>query len=91
MTFGALRALRERGVRCPDELAIISFDDAEWFGLTNPSVSGVAQNPYQLGAAAGQILAKRMSGQLTGPPRRRVFKTKLVIRESSGSNRTHRN
>lgn len=87
MTFGCLRALRESGVRCPDEVAIISFDDADWFRLTNPSVSGVAQNPYQLGAAAGQILAKRMSGQLTGSPRRRIFKTRLVIRESSGSSR----
>lgn len=91
MTFGCLRALRECGVRCPEELALISFDDAEWFELSNPSVSGVAQNPYQLGAAAGQILAKRMAGQLAGSPRRRVFKTKLVIRESSGSNRTHPN
>jgi LacI family transcriptional regulator len=89
MTFGSLRALRERGVRCPEELALISFDDAEWFGLTYPSVSGVAQNPYQLGAAAGKILAKRMTGELTGSVRRRVFKTKLVIRESSGRNGAH--
>jgi LacI family transcriptional regulator len=83
MTLGCLRALRECGVQCPDELALISFDDAEWFSLTKPSVSGVTQNPYQLGAVAGQILAKRIAGQLAGPPRRRVFKTSLVIRESS--------
>jgi DNA-binding LacI/PurR family transcriptional regulator len=86
MTSGCLRAIRERGVRCPEELALVSFDDPEWFGLTHPSVSCVAQNPYQLGAAAAQILAKRIAGQLTAPPRRRVFKTRLVIRESSGCN-----
>ena len=85
MTFGCLRALREYGVQCPDEFALISFDDAEWFEISRPSVSGVAQNAYQLGAAAGKILAKRIAGQLAGPPRRRVFKTRLVIRESSGS------
>jgi len=84
MTFGCLRALRDNGVQCPDEIALISFDDAEWFELSRPSVSGVAQNAYQLGAAAGKALAKRIAGQLTGPPRRRVFKTSLVIRESSG-------
>jgi len=84
MTFGCLRALRDNGVQCPDEIALISFDDAEWFELSRPSVSGVAQNAYQLGAAAGKILAKRIAGQLTGAPRRRVFKTSLVIRESSG-------
>jgi len=83
MTFGCLRALREFGVQCPEELALVSFDDAEWFELTRPSVSGVAQNAYQIGAAAGQILARRIAGQLTGPPRRRLLKTRLVIRESS--------
>jgi LacI family transcriptional regulator len=87
MTFGAFRALRESGVRCPEDLALISFDDAEWFGIAKPSVSGVAQNAYQLGAAAGQILAKRLAGELTGPPRRRILKTKLVIRESSGKHK----
>ena len=84
MTFGGLRALRENAVPCPDEIALISFDDAEWFELSKPSVSGVAQNAYELGAAAGKILAKRIAGQLTGSPRRRLFKTRLVIRESSG-------
>lgn len=84
MTFGCLRALRQNGVQCPDEVALISFDDAEWFELSRPSVSGVAQNAYQLGATAGKLLAKRIAGKLTGPPRRRVFKTSLVIRESSG-------
>jgi len=88
MTFGCLRALHEHGVQCPEELALVSFDDAEWFSVTKPTVSGVAQNAYQLGAAAGQILAKRIAGQLTGRPRRRVFKTNLVIRESSGGNIT---
>jgi DNA-binding LacI/PurR family transcriptional regulator len=85
MTFGCLRALRENNVQCPGEMALISFDDAEWFQLSNPSVSAVMQNAYELGAAAGKILAKRITGQLTGPPRRRVFKTSLVVRESSGS------
>ena len=91
MTLGCLRALRECGIQCPEELALISFDDAEWFALTKPSVSGVAQNPYQLGAAAGQILAKRIAGELTGSPRRRLFQTRLVIRESSDRDVTRPN
>lgn len=85
MTLGCLRALREYGVHCPDEFALISFDDAEWFEFSKPSVSAVAQDAYGLGAAAGKILAKRIAGRLASPPRRRVFKTRLVIRESSGS------
>lgn len=86
MTLGFLRAIRDCGVRCPDELAVVSFDDAEWFELVHPSVSAVVQNSYELGARGAQILAKRLAGKLTGPPRRKVLKTKLVIRESSNCN-----
>ena len=83
MTLGSLRAIRECGVKCPGELALVSFDDLEWFEFTQPSVSAVVQNPYDLGAAAARILAQRLAGKLTGRPRRTILKTRLLIRESS--------
>lgn len=83
MTLGCLRAIRERGVKVPQQLAVISFDDRELFELVDPSVSAVAQNPYELGSEAARILADRLSGNLTGPPQRKAFKTTLVIRQST--------
>jgi len=83
MTLGCLRAVRECGVRCPEELALISFDDLEWFEFTHPSVTAVVQNAYELGAGAAQILANKLAGKLTGPPGRKTLKTTLLIRESS--------
>jgi LacI family transcriptional regulator len=68
MTLGCLRAIRECDVKCPEELALISFDDLEWFEFTHPSVTAVVQNAYELGAGAAQILANRLAGKLTGPP-----------------------
>lgn len=83
MTFGALRAIRESGTKCPEEIALISFDDLDWFEFAHPSISGVAQNAYELGTLAADILLKRLEGKLTGPPRHKIIPTRLVIRESS--------
>ncbi len=83
MTLGSLRAVRELHIKFPEELALVSFDDTEWFEFAHPSISGVAQDAYGLGAAAAQILLKRLSRKLTGPLRHKILRTKLVIRESS--------
>jgi LacI family transcriptional regulator len=83
MTYGALRAIRETRIKCPDELALISFDDMDWFEVAHPSISGVAQDAYGLGTTAARLLLKRLRGELTGPPRHKVLRTKLVLRGST--------
>jgi LacI family transcriptional regulator len=81
MTEGCLQAMSE--MRLVDKIALVSFDDLDWFPFAKPSISAVAQPAYELGAAAADILLKRISGQLTGRPRRRVLKTALIVRDSS--------
>lgn len=83
MSMAALRAIFEFGLRCPEDAALVSFDDVDWFELIRPRVSAVAQPAYKLGATAAEILLQRMSGQLTAPPHRTVLKTELIKRESS--------
>lgn len=83
MTMGCLRALRESGVRCPQGLALVSFDDLEWFDLTRPGITAVDQPAYELGATAAELLVKRISGKVCGPPYRRLLPTKLIVRRSS--------
>jgi len=83
MTFGSLSAIRESGVKCPEELALISFDDMEWFEVSFPSISGIAQDAYGLGTSAAQLLLKRLEGRLNTPPRHKTLRTKLVLREST--------
>jgi LacI family transcriptional regulator len=83
MTTGCLRALRESGVRCPQDLALVSFDDLEWFDLSQPRITAVAQPVYELGAMAAEQLVKRIAGKINGPYQRKVLPTRLMIRESS--------
>jgi len=87
MTMGSLRALFECRVRCPEEMALVSFDDILWFDLSRPSISAVSQPAYALGAKAAEMLLKRLSGRLTGRPRHKVLETELLVRDSSNCHR----
>jgi LacI family transcriptional regulator len=83
MSMGALRAVFDCGLSCPEAVALVSFDDIDWFDLIRPRVSAVAQPAYNLGATAAEVLLQRISGELTTPPYRTVLKTELIVRESS--------
>lgn len=84
MTMGCVRAIFESRLRCPEDIALVSFDDLEWFDLIRPRISAVANPAYTLGATAAGILVKRMTKTLEGPPQRRILKAELMVRESSG-------
>lgn len=83
MSMAALRAIFDFGLRCPEDVALVSFDDIEWFDLIRPRVSAVAQPSYEIGSTAASMLLKRISGELTTPPQKIVLKTQLIVRESS--------
>ncbi|MDR7418050.1 MAG: LacI family DNA-binding transcriptional regulator [Armatimonadota bacterium] len=85
MTIGALLRLKEAGVRIPQEIAVVGFDDMDWAPILTPPLTAVAQPGYELGAAAGRLLLERLHAQLTGRPQTIVFHPKLVVRESCGA------
>lgn len=60
MTLGALRALRETGLRVPDDMAVVTFDDTPWMDLFEPNLTAVAQPSFAIGARAIQMLARRL-------------------------------
>lgn len=81
IAIGILLAIRESGLRCPEDISLIGFDDLDFTEATNPALSTVHQPGYQLGASAARLLLDRVGGY-TGPPKRMVLKTELKIRES---------
>jgi len=86
MTIGALLGLKEAGVRIPQDMAIVGFDDMEWAPILTPPLTAVAQPGYALGATAAGLLMQRLttSGDRT-PPRTVVLQPRLVIRQSCGA------
>jgi LacI family transcriptional regulator len=82
MTVGALECLTRKGLRAPDDIAIVGFDDIPWADLVVPSLTTVAQPTYELGRTAGMLLKDRTASP--GRPSTTVtLPTKLHIRATS--------
>ena len=84
MTIGALKALKERKIRIPEEVALISFDDMEWASLASPPLTAVSQPTYELGTSAANLLLSRMKAHSPQKVQEIVLKSELVIRKSCG-------
>lgn len=85
MTLGMIHALADRGQRCPEDVAVVGFDDFPWADAFSPRLTALAQPAYALGAEAVDLLFGRISNGPLGKPVRRVLKGDLVVRESCGA------
>jgi DNA-binding LacI/PurR family transcriptional regulator len=81
IALGALMAIREARLHCPDDISLVGFDGLDVTEMTSPQLSSVYQSPYQLGAAAAELALDRVA-QKNSPVRHIVLKTELRIRES---------
>jgi len=81
ITLGALEVIHSKGLKIPDDIAIIGFDDMPWSISLNPPLTAVSQPGYEIGRRAADILFQRIKE----PERENVqlvLKTKFVLRES---------
>ncbi|MGW1218194.1 LacI family DNA-binding transcriptional regulator [Streptomyces californicus] len=81
MALGALDAIRARGLRVPDDIALAAFDDIPWFVHTGPPITAVAQPTADLARAAVRALADRIEGRT---PQSVTLPARLVVRRSCG-------
>ncbi len=83
MALGALVAIREAGLRVPDDIALAGFDDITVARLANPPLTTVAQFPERLGRRAAEMLFERLDGTVLGEGRRVEMPYELVVRASA--------
>lgn len=83
MTLGALQWLRTHGVRIPDEVSIVGFDDHAVAELLDPPLTVIDRPMEDQGATAMALLLDRLDGTAPGAARRVVLPTSLVVRGSS--------
>jgi len=83
MTTGALLELKERGVRIPDDVSLMGFDDADWASIVEPPLTTVLQPVYVMGATAAELLMQRIRGEnISDSPINITLDTSLVVRKS---------
>jgi LacI family transcriptional regulator len=85
MAAGALRALHEVGLRVPEDMALVSFDDLPLASILTPPLTTVHQPLNELGAAAADLLLDRLELPDDHTPTHKRLPTHLVVRQSSGA------
>jgi len=84
LALGALDHLKERGIACPEEVAVIGFDGVKEGEYANPPLTTVVQPLKEMGEEAGKQLIALAEGRMTGGGYTQIrFKPELVIRKSA--------
>lgn len=83
IAIGAMHALSEAGIRVPQAMALVSFDEFPP-GLTiEPFFTCVAQPAYQMGYRAAELLLSRVLGQSSEPFQEIILPIEIILRRSS--------
>lgn len=82
LTVGALHGIKDRGLKIPDDLSLVAFDDMEWYSVISPTLTAVAQPIYEMGWAAADLILKRIDNP-NKPIEKVIYKPELRIRESA--------
>jgi len=82
--IGAVRALCDAGLRVPEDVSVIGFDDIITAAYGQPSLTTVKQPLQEMGAAAAQALLDRIAEPSKEWPAEIVMEPQLIVRESTG-------
>lgn len=79
MAYGARLALYRRGLRVPEDVSLVGFDDQAPSAYMIPPLTSIRRPPLEIGEAVGQALVQLLQGKSVSLPK---FHSKLIIRES---------
>lgn len=82
IAIGVMRAITDAGLRCPEDVSIVSIDDFAWANAFRPRLTTVAQPVEAMGDTAMRLLLGRLNGSATGAARTEVMEPVLVERDS---------
>lgn len=80
--MGALKACKKKGIRVPEDCAVIGFDNIDLAAMMDPPLTTIDQPSYQLGYQSCELLVEKIKYPET-PNKRIVLDTELIVREST--------
>jgi DNA-binding LacI/PurR family transcriptional regulator len=87
LALGAMVALKEKGLRIPEDVAIVGFNDEPIMSLMTPKLSSVAQPAFEMGRRTARLFIEHIHAEGKPEVETIVLKPQLMIRESSVRNR----
>lgn len=83
LAMGVLKAASDRGLRVPQDLAVIGFNDTPWAKLAIPSLTTLRQPQNRIARETLNLLVERIDKRDVSNPRRLIFEPELIIRDSA--------
>jgi LacI family transcriptional regulator len=80
MAYGARLALHRAGLRVPDDVSLVGFDDLPHSAFTLPPLTSVRQSVYEIGSSAAQAMIDLLSGKI---PPTKLIAAEIIVREST--------
>jgi DNA-binding LacI/PurR family transcriptional regulator len=81
MALGALAAIQEIGLVCPEEISLLGFDDFYWATLLRPKLTVVSQPAREIGMIAARMLIDHIEAR-PSIPSPALLETQLIVRDS---------
>jgi len=82
--IGAIRALQEEGLRIPQDVSVVGFDDIPWAAFHTPSLTTVRQPLQKMGQIAAETVIGMIERDHEEQPPEIAIEPTLVVRESTG-------
>jgi len=83
MAMGAISAIRQAGLSCPEHVSVVGFDDLPLARFFQPALTTIAQPKGQIGLQAVALLVEILRGNQS-PVSQVTLAHELVVRDSSG-------
>ncbi|MBV5342980.1 LacI family DNA-binding transcriptional regulator, partial [bacterium] len=81
--LGALKAIKEAGLKCPDDVALVGFSETEVAQLVEPPLTSIEQPTFEIGVTAANLLIEQLDENGPKPFRTVSLTAKMNIRKSS--------
>ncbi|MBS4179002.1 LacI family DNA-binding transcriptional regulator [Lederbergia citrea] len=85
IAFGVIDALRKRGIRVPEDIAIVGYDDIKMASLIKPELTTVRQPLDKIAIGLVDLLLETINAEDKKQTKNLIFSMELVIRESCGA------
>jgi LacI family transcriptional regulator len=83
MAIGAMLAIKKKGLKMPEDIGLVGFNNEPLLALVSPSISSVEQPSFEIGKLAGKIFIEQFLNNDFSNHKEVILKPKLIIRESS--------
>lgn len=82
MAIGAIKVFRQKGLRVPEDMAVVGFDNLSFSAMYDPELTTISQPTFKMGCKAMELLLNRINGT-NGETENMIMKYELVVREST--------